>query len=192
MADQYNVGDYPHPNTDAHLELEQEKAAKMVWVGVANSTEHTLTINWSVTGARRTAVPKKLFKFGLELPVPVLGDINPQLEHESGETPLVLTGDSSTGTRSHAQKGYDKVLGNADTDENSKLVHLDFYKDGETKCFWQTAVAKGHGVIVIEDPDDPTKLSVIPAAGQSLDSRRWKPHKNLKNPKKKITYVPKV
>ena len=73
-------------------------------------------------------------------------------------------------------------------------------------------MAKRHGVIVIEDPDDPSKLSVcatkeynlvipeyqklptnqqvIPAAGQLLDSWCWKPHKGFKNPKKKSTYDP--
>ena len=60
MADQYKVGDpYPIPNNDGNLELEEEKKAKLIWVGVANSTEHKLEINWSVTGARRTAVPSE-------------------------------------------------------------------------------------------------------------------------------------
>ena len=59
MSDQDAVGDYPFPNEDAHMEEEQEKAAKLIWVGVANSTEHKLEINWSVTGARRTAAPSE-------------------------------------------------------------------------------------------------------------------------------------
>ena len=45
MADQYKVGDpYPFPNNDGNLELEKERAAKLIWVGVANST------SWRSTG----------------------------------------------------------------------------------------------------------------------------------------------
>ena len=56
MSDQDAVGDYPFPNEDAHMEEEQERAAKLIWVGVANSTEHKLEINWSVTGAHSGAL----------------------------------------------------------------------------------------------------------------------------------------
>ena len=54
-------------------------------------------------------------------------------QYEKGETALVLTGDSSSGTKDQAQYVYEKVQGNADTDENSKLVHLEFYK---VKCLY--------------------------------------------------------
>ena len=47
-------------------------------------------------------------------------------QYEKGETDLVLTGDSSSGTTDLAQYVYEKIQGNADTDENSKLVHLEF------------------------------------------------------------------
>ena len=30
MAEQYKVDDYPFPNNDAHMELDQEKAAKLI------------------------------------------------------------------------------------------------------------------------------------------------------------------
>ena len=40
----------------------------------------------------------------------------------------MLTGDSSSGTTDQAAYVYEKVQGNADTDENSKLVHLEFYQ----------------------------------------------------------------
>ena len=40
----------------------------------------------------------------------------------------MLTGDSSSGTKDQAQYVYEKVQGNADTDEKSKLVHLEFYR----------------------------------------------------------------
>ena len=33
-------------------------------------------------------------------------------------------------------------------------------QEGEPEFFWQTTVKKKHGVIVIEDPDDASKLSV--------------------------------
>ena len=33
-------------------------------------------------------------------------------------------------------------------------------QEGEHEFFWQTTVKKKHGVIVIEDPDDASKLSV--------------------------------
>ena len=33
-------------------------------------------------------------------------------------------------------------------------------QEGEPEFFWQTTVKKKHGVIVIEDPDDTSKLSV--------------------------------
>ena len=49
-------------------------------------------------------------------------------QYEKGETALVLTGDSSSGTKDQAQYVYEKVQGNADTDEKSKLVHLEFYR----------------------------------------------------------------
>ena len=60
MSDQDAVGDYPFPNEDAHMEEEQERAAKLIWVGVANSTKHKLKIKWSVSGARRAKKPSKL------------------------------------------------------------------------------------------------------------------------------------
>ena len=44
MSDQDAVGDYPFPNEDAHMEEEEERAAKLIWVGVANST------SWRSTG----------------------------------------------------------------------------------------------------------------------------------------------
>ena len=59
MADQDDVDDYPFTNSDAHLEEEQERAAKLIWVGVANSTKHKLMIKWSVTGARRVNKPSR-------------------------------------------------------------------------------------------------------------------------------------
>ena len=55
--------DYLFTNTDDHLEEEQERAAKLIWVGVANSTKHKLKIKWSVTGARRETKPSWLIHF---------------------------------------------------------------------------------------------------------------------------------
>ena len=60
MADQYEVEDYPFTNADEHMEKEEERDAKLIWVGVANSTKHKLKIKWSVTGARRVKRPSKL------------------------------------------------------------------------------------------------------------------------------------
>ena len=89
-----------------------------------------------------TPVPEILFKFGLGLSIPGVGKVDPTIgvgykcsicnlltpQYEKGETDLVLTGDSSSGTTDQAAYVYEKVQGNADTDENSKLVHLEFYK----------------------------------------------------------------
>ena len=47
-------------NADEHMEKEEERAAKLIWVGVANSTKHKLKIKWSVSGARRVKKPSKL------------------------------------------------------------------------------------------------------------------------------------
>ena len=44
MADQDEVEDYPFTNADEHMEEEEERAAKLIWVGVANST------SWRSTG----------------------------------------------------------------------------------------------------------------------------------------------
>jgi len=63
-------------------------------------------------------------------------------------------------------------------------------QEGEPEFFWQTTVKKKHGVIVIEDPDDASKLSVIPAEGQFLESSRWMPSKDIKHPRRKRTYDP--
>jgi len=190
MSDQDEVVDYPFPNEDANIEPGAEKAATLVWVGVANSTKHKLKINWSVTGARRKTIPKILFNFTLGVSIPGVGDFGPKFVYERGEVSLEQTGDSSSGTKVQSPCIYEKLKGNADTDEKSKLVHLEFYKDGETEWFWQTAVEKKHGVIVIEDPDDSSKLSVIPAAGQFIDSKCWKPQSKVRHPKMKKTYDP--
>ena len=63
MADHDEVEDYPFTNADDHLEEEQERAAKLIWVGVANSTKHKLKIKWSVAGARREKKPSGLTFF---------------------------------------------------------------------------------------------------------------------------------
>ena len=42
------------------MEEEEERDAKLIWVGVANSTKHKLNITWSVSGARRVKKPSKL------------------------------------------------------------------------------------------------------------------------------------
>ena len=60
MADQDEVEDYPFTNADEHMEEEEERDAKLIWVGVANSTKHKLKIKWSVSGARRLNKPNKL------------------------------------------------------------------------------------------------------------------------------------
>ena len=60
MADQDEVEDYPFTNADEHMEEEEERDAKHIWVGVANSTKHKLNIKWSVSGARRVKKPSKL------------------------------------------------------------------------------------------------------------------------------------
>ena len=60
MADQDEVEDYPFTNADEHMEEEEERATKLIWVGVANSTKHKLKIKWSVSGARRVKNPSKL------------------------------------------------------------------------------------------------------------------------------------
>ena len=60
MADQDEVEDYPFTNADEHMEEEEERDAKLIWVGVANSTKHKLKIKWSVSGARRAKKPSKL------------------------------------------------------------------------------------------------------------------------------------
>ena len=60
MADQDEVEDYPFTNADEHMEEEEERDAKLIWVGVANSTKHKLKIKWSVSGARRVKKPSKL------------------------------------------------------------------------------------------------------------------------------------
>ena len=60
MADQDEVEDYPFTNADEHMEEEEERDAKLIWVGVANSTKHKLNIKWSVSGARRVKKPSKL------------------------------------------------------------------------------------------------------------------------------------
>ena len=60
MADQDEVEDYPFTNADEHMEEEEERDAKLIWVGVANSTKHKLNITWSVSGARRVKKPSKL------------------------------------------------------------------------------------------------------------------------------------
>ena len=60
MTDQDEIEDYPFTNADDHMEEEQERAAKLIWVGVANSTKHKLKIKWSVSGARRVKKPSKL------------------------------------------------------------------------------------------------------------------------------------
>ena len=93
MADQDEVDDYPFTNADDHIEEEQERAAKLVWVGVANSTKHKLKIKWSVSGARRVKKPSKskyltftipapevLFKFGFGWSLPGVGKFHPTLE----------------------------------------------------------------------------------------------------------------
>jgi len=188
MSDQDETGEYPFPNEDANIEPGEEKAGTLVWVGVANSTTHKLNIKWSVTGNRRKTIPKIMFNFALGVSIPGVCDIGPKFGYEKGEVSLELSGDSSTGTTDQSPKVYEKVLGNADTD--GKLVHLEFYKDGEAEWFWQTAVENKHGVIVIEDPDDPSKLSVIPAAGQFINSKCWKPHKRVRHPMMKKTYDP--
>ena len=60
MSDQDEVEDYPFTNADEHMEEEEERDAKLIWVGVANSTKHKLKIKWSVSGARRVKKPSKL------------------------------------------------------------------------------------------------------------------------------------
>ena len=47
---------------------------------------------------------------------------------ERGEAELELTDDSSSGSMDMASRAYEKILCNADTDENSELVHLEFSK----------------------------------------------------------------
>jgi len=195
MAECMNGSFEEFPNVDSHLEKaeEEERSAKVRWVRVANSTEHVMHIKKFTDRAWRQRVQGYKVNLGVTLPIPGI-EINPTIGVEQPSVPLVHnkngSDDANPATDDLAAKTCDKIMINADSDENSKLITIELTKDGECAPFWNTTVKNKHGIIIIHDPDNAEKLSVIPAFGQFKQSNRWKPHPGCKNKNLKRSYDP--
>eukprot|EP00092_Neocalanus_flemingeri_P000140 GFUD01000147.1.p1 GENE.GFUD01000147.1~~GFUD01000147.1.p1 ORF type:complete len:199 (+),score=37.94 GFUD01000147.1:61-657(+) len=184
-----------YPNVDNHLdEDDRTKSATIRWVRVANSTDQALKVKKFIDVAKRQEVQG--YQMGAQVAIPIPGlpiDIGAKVKRPS--VPLVHNKnsdkDADPTTDDLGPYTCEKILVNGDTDENSKLITLQISKEGDTEPFWNKSVKHKHGVIIIPDPSNTGKLTVIPAAGQFMQSNRWKPHPGCKDPRLSKTYDPK-